>query len=280
MYHLFGLHHSLVNVGLLARPKLGRRGRVSLAKLRRAYHAVLSERDPSLDALPVRGPLVVRDPLTIQKLCSGFDLAGPEVAAPRPWQRRMLAEGLAWMKERDPVLSGLVSLVVSAYLVGSNSVNPKSMTSFKLLGVLYINPQKEWSAADVAEVMLHELTHMLVVLDDFRHGHFVDGRVFSVEEFAGLGAISGKSLPIFRVTHSQLVAAELMLFRERHGLHGVNYHAHPDSETLATRIDASFATYRADTSLGAVLTPRMRELLSAAEAQLPRRKTLEASWSA
>ena len=115
-------------------------------------------------------------------------------------------------------------------------------SSMKSVGVIWANPTPSASVWDLAEFLVHELTHQTLFLDEQVHGHFTDraGAHSGSNGFLPRSSIRNARRPLGPVFHSLAVALELAAFRQ---LVGERYEPrlHPSTDKL---LDAAQDTIR------------------------------------
>ncbi|HTL34159.1 MAG TPA: HEXXH motif-containing putative peptide modification protein [Kofleriaceae bacterium] len=106
-------------------------------------------------------------------------------------------------------------------------------SSMRSVGAIWANPTSSASVWDLAEFLVHELTHQTLILDEQVHGHFTD----RTAAHSGSGGFLPKSSirnarrPLGPVFHSLAVALEVASFR---ALVGEQYEPklHPGTDRL------------------------------------------------
>ena len=131
-----------------------------------------------------------------------------------------------------PALGDVLETVIHRIFIAEldKEVGGSSTTS---VGVIWANPTPAATAWDLAEFLVHELTHQVLFLDEQVHGHYTD-RAASESGSNGFlprSTIRRARRPLGPVFHSLAVALELIAFRERAGERYVPA-LHPKTETL------------------------------------------------
>lgn len=82
------------------------------------------------------------------------------------------------------------------------------------LGSIYIAPEPSWNPPDMAECLIHEMTHLLLRCDEHRFGHYIDPVDALREQEFSPTAVSLTLRSPMVVFHSLIVAAEIVGLRE------------------------------------------------------------------
>ncbi len=234
--------------------------------LRRAYHSYLRSLGGKYPGFDDGGARLIDDDREAAVLAAAFGLVAPRSTAAAPsldrWEKDLCQNGFARLQELDPGLAQVFDLVVAVVFSTPSPDPPGSMTTGELPGVVWVGPTRSWSATEVAEAYVHELTHTLLTLDEHRYGHYADYAVLNDADNLCVSAIRDEKRPLNAVAHSALVAYELLRMRSLlSGKGGVQLHA--PSEELRRRALASYESILALPNLSDLCTPRMIELVAA-----------------
>jgi hypothetical protein len=278
VYFLEGPRDVVATVLLLAAPHLegSGAGAVDTATLKRAYRAYLRGLNPAVAAGESGGARIVGDEDEASSFSAAFGLPAsstPAEAAMPTWKRSLCKAGQEQLRTLDPQLCQIFDLVVSEIFSAPVAVGAGSMTTADALGVIWVGPRREWSAGDVTEAYVHELTHILLTLDEHRFGHYRDYGALAAEDNMCLSAIRREKRPLNAVVHSAVVAHELLELRRLTGAHEA-HHLHASSAEIERRARASHASMLALPNLEALCAPRMIELIADLGKALDRREAL------
>lgn len=138
---------------------------------------------------------------------------------------RRVRDKLARMREArevlaqtSPGLDGVFATVVNRIFVVEldNEVGGSSTTS---VGAIWANPTPAATPWDLAEFLVHELTHQVLFLDEQLHGHYPDRKAAETGSngFLPRSSIRRARRPLGPVFHSLAVALELIAFRQLAG---------------------------------------------------------------
>ncbi|MET3125472.1 hypothetical protein ABID42_000560 [Arcicella rosea] len=98
-------------------------------------------------------------------------------------------------------------------------------------GVIWCCNRKAWTDLDIAEFLVHELTHNLLFLDEMCYKHYKDFSLIAQKENYALSAILGRNRPLDKVIHSLVVAHEVINFRIETG-EPLNPIVHPSTSVM------------------------------------------------
>jgi len=135
------------------------------------------------------------------------------------------------------------------------------------MGVIWCGHRKNWTGNDVLEFLVHELTHNLVFLDEYRYVHWVDLELIADPRNWPRSAILKRSRPMDKVFHSLVVAHEVLSFRRQVG-EPISPIVHPGSQDiLANALVTVESIYRV-VERTPLVTPRVLEVTALIERNL------------
>lgn len=169
---------------------------------------------------------------------------------------------LAVILERDYALRAVFDLTINYVFVMPSEIASGGSSS-ALPGVIWINPRDSWDDLDRQELLVHELTHNLLFVDEIVHGFFDYGPMPKKENWT-YSAVLAKKRPLDKAFHSAVVAAEVLLYRHTFKQHPDNPGAHPPTDLLLRQTQTSLDECRASS----LLLPRARFLLDACQEKL------------
>lgn len=263
----------------------------TLGELRQAYLGFLSS---SRFEAPVNltHDLVVTDPEKQRLLAAAFssgalndldqaNIIGSTFDEDDLQQKgRAVKQAVAELRSLSPALDGAFSLTIHTLMIKgtnrlANGTAAHGGSSSNAIGTIWLSVDDSLTQADLVELLLHELTHHLVFIDEYNRNHFNYDLIASPENFA-LSAIRGTMRPLDKVVHSIIVAAELASARERLFQHDESQVAvHPDTETILKDTIASCESVLQLRNLTELLSDRTIELVTAClehcQSQLGRR---------
>lgn len=137
----------------------------------------------------------------------------------------------------DEDLNFVFGLVVHSIFIREaknreSGVSAHGGSSSGSIGAIWLTVNDKISHADLREMFVHELTHVLLFIDELNYYQFDYEQIAKSENFAR-SAILLKKRPLDKVIHSIVVATELLLARYRFLGEEENLTVHPDSRTIA-----------------------------------------------
>lgn len=186
---------------------------------------------------------------------------------------KLLRQSIKELHKLNPELGELFDLAVHAIMLCDSDRNKEGFrahggTSSKCIGLIWLNIHPELSMQNVLEMLIHELTHTLVFLDELNCEHF-NYDTLSKEPYWALSSILKRRRPMDKVIHSVVVSMEI-LFARRHYLPAADETQliHPESKVLAANIAASIDSVLTHPLLQDVCKERTIELMRNAKVQL------------
>ena len=279
MYGLYGLTTNIQNIFKLSEPYLRGRKVEVVAGLKPSYLEFLA--DFQKNAPIHRGAdLVVRDSEVAKALIAGFagskinDLeqesmiggfcSDDELAL----RAEVVNQHLNALNEVNPEVYELFQLAVQGILLawsGSNAQGFKAHggTSNSCIGTIWLNLRPGLSTQDILEMLIHELTHTLVFLDELNEGHFDYVELVRKETFAR-SSILKRDRPMDKVVHSIVVSTEILMARERYLPNVEPLHIHPESKALKESTRLAIESVLKHKDLSRICQTRAIELVLAA----------------
>ncbi|PVY78463.1 hypothetical protein C7414_10612 [Cupriavidus alkaliphilus] len=250
----FGIQSQISNLVTLigAQDPSAARSLTSIGDIQRAYHSFiehLQKRRPSgapgvtriitsaIEANQFRS-VFTNDSLLDDKMQSGVIRARKDVQATekRSLLKRALKELALYSNEHrilfDTVITDIFILPSEIARAGSTS---------NALGVIWANPKIQYSLHDVIEMLVHELTHHEMFLDELRHAHY-DYKAMLDKRTWARSAILHVPRPLDKVLHSAVVATEILLLREQILGHPIRPAIHPPTLKLMSYVGESLAS--------------------------------------
>lgn len=105
------------------------------------------------------------------------------------------------------------------------------------VGVIWCSHRKNWSIDDVLELLVHELTHNLIFIDELKYGHYQDIDKMTEKENYALSSILNQHRPLDKAFHSLIVAVELLEYRKRNTNKEYESIVHPSSQIIYNSIN-------------------------------------------
>jgi hypothetical protein len=141
---------------------------------------------------------------------------------------------------------------------GSNSLLP---------GVIWFGHRKNWCRRNIGELIIHELTHNIMFIDELLNRHHPAAEHISDKRLWPISTILKRPRPVDKVLHSLVVASEVLAFRRIFG-EPTEYLAHPPSFEIAESMAQTILSLRHINSTETILCPRGLEIVTAVESTL------------
>lgn len=275
MFSLFGPEVSIKNVYLLGHKHMAGRPVSHTAELRGFYLDFLAEHQPDMPvnraADPFVGEDVVENRLKESYRASSLnDLKQEQIIgdAFEPAAREALIgrvrEGYQHLAGCSAELQAVFDLAIHSVFFRKSTRTDTGAISFggsssTAMGAIWVSGHGALSKFDVAEFLVHELTHHLLFISERCKAQFHYKEMIKPENYAQ-SAILDKRRPLDKVVHSIAVSTELLLARRRFLAPGPVV-VHPGSEALTARTLRSIDEVLRMPSVDKVVTPWTIELL-------------------
>jgi hypothetical protein len=174
--------------------------------------------------------------------------------------------GQSLLNQVNPSLGTIFDLVIHT-LFYLRSPNAGGGSVSDAPGVIWCAIKRNWTDMDIAEFLVHELTHNLVFLDELCYQHYTNMIQLSDKKHYAKSSILNKERPLDKAFHSLVVAHEVLHYRQEAG-EPSNPLVHPPSEQM---LSASLATIKSIKSVidnTDLVQPRFCEILEKVEASL------------
>lgn len=284
MYGHYGISHNIENIYRLAAPFLQGEDIETIADLKPAYLKFLKSVHPDFP-IAAGDEIIVRDPVRAQSLAGAFsasrlnDLYQERMVGAfyqdeeLEKKASMINRSLSKLKEIKPDLAELFELSVHSILLCGSEKNQENSsahggTTNKCIGLIWLNLKNEMTEQNIIEMLIHELTHTLVFLDELNFEHFNYDNI-SRKEYWAVSSILKRQRPMDKVIHSVLVSMEILYARKNYlpytseeGL------VHPLTSTLTKNVENSLSSVLDHPLLPEVCLPRAIELMKNAKEQL------------
>ncbi|WP_437296197.1 aKG-HExxH-type peptide beta-hydroxylase [Sorangium sp. So ce426] len=273
MLHLVGFRDIIKTIATLARPYHG--GDLKdLWQLKVALGRFLDNCQPDVPHIPF-SKILVSENSREEALVKSYQttailddrdqssmLGSPYSVKERQRAETALEAAIGAMKSHHPELSALFELVIHSIFLRKSSGAGGGSTS-NAVGVIWVNCRDDWSRQDFEELLIHELTHNLVFLDELRHLHFADYKLIAQPQNYARSAILATQRPLDKVFHSIIVAVELIHARRNFLGEPSSPKVHPPTERMVECTLAALDSIYASPNVTALLTKRGHYLMEA-----------------
>lgn len=117
----------------------------------------------------------------------------------------------------------------------------KAGSTSQAIGVIWANPKMTYSQHDMVEILVHEMTHHAMFIDEVRYVHYSYSAVTDKSTWAQ-SAILNVPRPLDKVLHSAVVATEVLLMRANYIGHPVLTKVHPPTNVMLTQLRDAIAS--------------------------------------
>lgn len=117
----------------------------------------------------------------------------------------------------------------------------KAGSTSQAIGVIWANPKMTYSQHDMVEILVHEMTHHAMFIDEVRYVHYSYSAVTDKSTWAR-SAILNVPRPLDKVLHSAVVATEVLLMRANYIGHPVLTKVHPPTNVMLTQLRDAIAS--------------------------------------
>lgn len=244
--------------------------------LRKGYLAFLEGRQPDV---PVNysDNVFVLDPSVQDRLAGAFskgalndlkqeDVVGDNYAPDLLEQRtEMVRQALVRLLLLDNEFSSVFDVVVHSIFVrpskpAETAHGSHGGSSSASIGAIWLAVGERIQQLDLVEMLVHELTHHLVFIDELNFPQFDYDLIVRKENFA-LSAILKRQRPLDKVIHSIIVGASLVDARNRFLDNHQRTIVHPSTPELQQDTLAAIASVMELRNIEDLITPHTFELL-------------------
>jgi hypothetical protein len=268
MLRTIGIKRNIENLFSLSQPYMQDRD-YSFLGLKKAYKKFLHQIQPSVPVSSLDTVEFLKDiPLTRELLSmfaeksrlDDFDRIFSDDSQLQNEHLDLAEWHLQKLKEVDEQLFSLFSLAINIIFSGPSDLAGGGSSS-GAIGCIWINPRPTWNPQDFMEFFVHEMTHNLVFLDEYRHKHYEKYSEMFLEENYAMSAILAKKRPLDKVFHSILVSTEVLLSRRDIFGHPESPKLHPPTSIMLDKAFESISYLEETQSVYSLLTSRGKELI-------------------
>jgi len=282
MYGLYGVNEVVRNLHLFAIARGEGLTTPSIQDLRLGYLRVLNDYLPEMP-INTEDNIFIFDEDVEAALVLAYssrednsldDMRQSELISRQPVSPKLKMKHMQWISDiltdmglEDNAFEFTFHLVIhSIFIRASNSI-PGITKSFGgssggALGAIWFVPNTSLTRHDQMELLVHELAHHLLFIDEMVHPQF-DYSKIALKQYYARSAILKKSRPLDKVAHSIVVGVEILLWRARTKLpDNVHRLVHPSTEDLVQQIFDSLDSLYSIPNLNLAIKPRMQDILN------------------
>ncbi|UAK15812.1 aKG-HExxH-type peptide beta-hydroxylase [Sporolactobacillus terrae] len=171
---------------------------------------------------------------------------------------------LDYLKKNDSEYYEIFSIVVKTIFITDSVSIAGSSSSPNTLGVIWIQPNNNWTKLDIIESLVHEFTHNVLYLDESRFGHYIQPEKLNQKQYWLPSAIRDTKRPLDGVAHSILVATEILNLRKNWNYSLDNNSVHGENSSLLRKGLYSLTAINSHEAARDILGDRMKYLLKKA----------------
>lgn len=276
MFSLYGHEEIIRNVYRASFPYVKERPIKTTADLRSCYHDFLQDHqsympvnrgeDVFITDLETENALVAAygHNATLNDLRQSEIIGAPYTDREKNTKVDQACDALEQFRNLSKELAAIFDLTIHSIVIRpSNRPLGRAShggSSSAAIGTIWLAMGPKVTNADVVEMLLHELTHHLLFIDERNYPHF-DYDLIAREENRAFSAILNMIRPVDKVLHSIVVATELILARRRFLFDTEPRAVHPPTHKLAADALSAHASITGLKTADLVLRPRAREIL-------------------
>lgn len=153
---------------------------------------------------------------------------------------KRINKALKYIKNKDPKLYHLFDLCIHSIIVTDSHKNSEGFqahggTSNKCIGLIWVTLKDTLTDQDIVELLIHELTHTLVFIDEICNPQFNYEHITKKWSWAK-SAILNRLRPMDKVVHSIIVSHEILSTRNQLFNNQEDLTVHPTSYFMMTSI--------------------------------------------
>lgn len=181
-------------------------------------------------------------------------------------------KGKEIIKDYNPSLMEVFDLTIHT-LFYARSTHSGGGSVSDAPGIIWCSIRRNWTDMDIAEFLVHELTHNLVFLDELCYQHYYSMVALADEKTHAKSTILNKQRPLDKTFHSLVVTHEVLCYRQEAG-EPARPHVHPTSAKMLASCKETIASILSVINKNNLVTSKFREIIEQIESSL---KQLEKS---
>ena len=269
MLNILGMNENIKNIILFSSHKIGKiESGLSVDKIRSAYRETLSQLQPAVPRCPGSTPVMITEAKDIISLVDIFncDNALNDISHAIKPDRQAYEESMKLFRQfQESIasnldLDALFSLAVTG-LFYAPSDHAGGGTTSAAIGVIWVDPRPSWNRSDLFEMMVHELSHTLMFIDEYTHRHYESLIEIAKEKYYFRSAILAKDRPLDKVVHSLVVSTEVLISRMKNNMDPAKPHVHPPSKVMLEKALATAKLLIASETVRDLCTDRAMDLI-------------------
>lgn len=244
----------------------------SFDDLENSFHEFLKKTQPDVPRLNKLGTSIIENKNTEQSLTNLFytesllddmnqsSAVGSSLESEFQRSQESIRSAMEFIKLEFPEIYFTLQIAVDSIFLRKSDVSGGGSTS-NAIGVVWVNHRDHWSRNDIVELLVHELTHTLVFIDELRYLHYPDYDLILTEDNYSNSAILQTKRPIDKVVHSIIVATEVVALRKNYLGEPEKPCVHPPSVDIIEQTLSAYDSLTSMPNYKELTTERSRYLL-------------------
>ena len=204
---------------------------------------------------------------TLNDLRQDLVLGAPISSEDRETFAKAIDAALLYIAEHDLHLARVFNLVVNKILLANTGKTTigngaHAGSSSGAIGLIWISGSSLLDNGSLVEVLVHELTHNLMFIDELVHTHYNYDLIADRRGFC-TSAILDRLRPIDKVIHSIAVALEVVMCRRALAFGSCSSAVHPNSAAVVRSSLKSIGSVEDNEFVRSVASNRVFEILEA-----------------
>ena len=241
-------------------------------ELEEGFHRFLRKYQPTVPRMNKLGTNIIKDKDMEQNLVNLFytesllddmdqtSVVGNSLESEFQKSEKSISNAISFIELNFPEVYSALQTAVDSIFLRRSDVSGGGSTS-NAIGVIWINHRDHWSQNDIIELLVHELTHNLVFIDELRYLHYQDYNKIVDEKNYSYSAILQTKRPIDKVVHSIIVATEVVSLRKNHLGEPKNPCVHPPSTKIIEQTLSAYDSLISMPNYNELTTERSRHLM-------------------
>lgn len=185
------------------------------------------------------------------------------------WRIDSVVKAIDGIKKLSPELGEIFELCIHSIIISDSKRNNFGQrahggSTSNCIGLIWLTILAQLNHQDIMEILIHELTHTLVFIDELNHKHFIYQDIAKKYTWAQ-SAILDKNRPMDKVIHSIIVATEILYARKLLFSNTHKFNVHPESSLIKESLLASIKSVKEHPHLHKICQPRAISLTLMAE---------------
>jgi len=187
---------------------------------------------------------------------------------------KRIEDAIDFLEKNFPEMHFILQLAIDSIFIRKSDASGGGSTS-NAIGVIWINNREHWTTEDLVELLVHELSHNLMFIDELRYLHYPDYNLILDECNYSPSAILHTKRPIDKVVHSIVVATEVVALRRKYLGEPKNPCVHPPTNKIIEQTLSAYQSLKSMSNYKQLTTDRARYLLDKCSSSLENYRTYD-----